>query len=96
LATIAPCRTDHLPDPQQGAHRLRHRTSKPPPIGSGNVEARCKSLVAVRTKRSGARWKTHSGEHVLHLRTLALSDRSTDQSQNITLPPDRARLRLAA
>jgi hypothetical protein len=65
------------------------------PIGSGGVEAACKSLVALRMKRPGSRWKEPSGQHVLDLRSLVLSDR-WQPAMELTLAPLRSQVQAAA
>jgi hypothetical protein len=45
------------------------------PIGSGVVEAACKTLVSQRLKRSGMRWRAAGGQAILTLRALCQSDR---------------------
>lgn len=65
------------------------------PIGSGATEATCKSLIAVRMKRSGARWKEGTARDIIHLRALALSDR-WQPAIRLTLAPLRKAVRVAA
>lgn len=65
------------------------------PVGSGNVEATCKRVVALRMKRPGARWKEETGGQVLQLRALALSDR-WEPAMRLTLHPLRKAVRIAA
>ena len=45
------------------------------PIGSGVVEATCKTLVTQRLKRSGMRWRRPGGQAILTLRALVQSSR---------------------
>jgi hypothetical protein len=45
------------------------------PIGSGVVEAACKTLVTQRMKRSGMRWRHEGGQAILTFRALIQSQR---------------------
>jgi hypothetical protein len=45
------------------------------PIGSGVVEAACKTLVGERLKQSGMRWTLRGGQAILTLRSLMQSSR---------------------
>jgi hypothetical protein len=45
------------------------------PIGSGVVEAACKTLVSQRLKRSGMRWREPGGQAILTFRALCQSER---------------------
>jgi hypothetical protein len=78
------------------AHRMDYADARKQglPVGSGNVEATCKSL-GQRMRRPGARWLEETGQHLLDLRALALSDRF-DAAIGLTLAPLRATVRRAA
>jgi len=65
------------------------------PVGSGHVEASCKSLINVRFKRSGASWCEENAEHVVNLRALALSER-WDLAMRLLRAEARVEVRRAA
>ena len=58
-------------------HRMGYAEAKAQglPIGSGVVEAACKTLVTERLKRSGMRWSARGGQAILTLRSLVQSRR---------------------
>ena len=58
-------------------HRMCYATmqARGLPIGSGVVEAACKTLVTQRLKRSGMRWRHAGGQAILTFRSLVQSDR---------------------
>ena len=66
------------------------------PIGSGVVEAACKTLVTERMKRSGMRWREDGGQAILTLRGWAQSGRfapawsllSATYRAEVTVPDD--------
>ena len=45
------------------------------PVGSGVTEGACKSLIAIRAKRSGQRWRPHGIDAVLAVRATLQSER---------------------
>jgi len=58
-------------------HQMRYAQAQAHnlPIGSGVVEAACKTLVTQRMKRSGMRWRHAGGQAILTFRALLQSDR---------------------
>jgi hypothetical protein len=58
-------------------HRMRYAEAKAKnfPIGSGIVEASCKTLVGQRLKRAGMSWRHNGGQGVLSFRSLIKSHR---------------------
>ena len=69
--------TDAVTYLERNADRMRYKRLRDQglPIGSGHVEATCKTLVSTRMKRCGARWKTPGGQAVLSLGAVAKSSR---------------------
>ena len=77
-------------------HRMHYAQAKARhlPIGSGVVEAACKSLVSQRLKCSGMRWRHDGGQAILTLRALVRSERfdpawtmlSKTYRQEVTVP----------
>lgn len=61
---------------RRNRHRMRYAktANENLPIGSGVVEAACKTLAS-RHKRSGMRWRTEGGQAIFTLRSLIQSDR---------------------
>ena len=58
-------------------HRMRYAQAQAQnlPIGSGVVEAACKTLATQRMKRSGMRWRQAGGQAILTFRALHQSER---------------------
>jgi hypothetical protein len=62
---------------QRNKKRMRYAAlrEKDLPVGSGPVEAACKTLVAQRMKQSGMRWGQEGGQAILTLRGWSQSER---------------------
>jgi hypothetical protein len=78
---LSPARREALATQQTFFRRNHHRMTyadfrkRGLPIGSGPVEAACKTLVKARLCRSGMRWTRKGGQCILQLRTYAKSNR---------------------
>ena len=86
-------------------HRMRYAQAQAQnlPIGSGVVEAACKTLATARMKRSGMRWRQAGGQAILTLRALHQSvrferawkllsrtyKRTVENPENVVLFPKR-------
>ena len=62
---------------RRNAHRMRYDVYKAKGwfVGSGQVEAACKTVVAVRAKQSGMRWTIKGLDPIITLRALHQSGR---------------------
>jgi hypothetical protein len=82
---------------QEHRHRMPYARlrSQHLPIGSGVVEAACKTLATQRLKRSGMRWRQAGGQAILTFRSLCQSDRferawellAATYKRSVGLPP---------
>ena len=76
---LSKSRQDDLAKEQTFFRRNKHRMTyadfraRGLPIGSGPVEAACKSIVKTRLCRSGMRWSREGGQRILNLRCYAKS-----------------------
>ncbi|MGH8524166.1 MAG: hypothetical protein ACREXY_08125 [Gammaproteobacteria bacterium] len=86
-------------------HRMRYAEAQARhlPIGSGVVEAACKTLAIERMRRSGMRWRHRGGQAILTFRALHQSERfdrgwrllaetykrTVDIPENVVLLPNR-------
>ena len=82
---------------RRNRHRMRYADTQVRhlPIGSGVVEAACKTLVTQRLKRSGMRWRHAGGQAILTLRALMQSSRFdqawellSDTYRQVVMVPD--------
>jgi hypothetical protein len=60
------------------------------PIGSGMVEAACKTIICVREKQPGMRWRKDTAECIAHLRCIYFSNRWESFRRRMMTPRRRA------
>lgn len=71
----------HLTYFENQMHRMQYKYFRDQewPIGSGVVEASCKTLVKQRFAQSGMRWHIHKADHLIAARALKLTPGRYDQ-----------------